>query len=228
MILIYKQQPPKGNWINIDSMKKDCNKKIIARGFTILETVVAAAVLVFAAIGPMSVAYQSLIAHKEAKSSITAHYLAEEAIDLIYWLRFKNNMDGFGWLQHLIPDYALSSPFIIDGYYNPPRIRRTNSGPQYERSMSIYSNRLFICNDGNATNPTWIYRHNLSGTTLSCYSEQQAIPTKFFRYLRIRKDEGGTGLIVSAYVEWLGKTGALGGKVVLNSVLNNWRVNPNP
>lgn len=202
-------------------------KKIIAEGFTILETVVAAAILVFAAVGPMTVAHKTFTAHKEARENIIAHYLAEDALDLIYWRRLRNGMAGVSWLDGFLQcltdrwcrmEFSAATNVITEPAM---AVARTLPGFVYTTSGSIAYNRLFLCNanttSSGATNPTWLYRHTNTCT-----------PTQFFRYVKMKQDAEQNRVAVAVYVQWISRAGTFGGRVVLTDALTNWRVNPAP
>ncbi len=71
------------------------------RAFTLLETLVAVAVLLMALLGPFSIAQQALKSAYYARDQVTAYYLAQEGIEFVRALRDQNYLAGnFGsaWL----------------------------------------------------------------------------------------------------------------------------------
>lgn len=67
-------------------------RKAGRRGFTILESLVAIAILLVALTGPMVFAQQSLRASRLAGDQITAFYLAQDAIELVKHVRDENSL----------------------------------------------------------------------------------------------------------------------------------------
>lgn len=63
------------------------------RGFTLVETLIAVTVLVFAVIGPFALAAQSLRAAHNARSELFATYLALEGIEILHSIRDNNSAD---------------------------------------------------------------------------------------------------------------------------------------
>jgi Tfp pilus assembly protein PilV len=74
-----------------------------AAGFSILETLVAIAILVIAITGPMVFAQQSLRASRLARDQVTAFYLAQDAIEFVKHIRDENSLigDREDWLAGL-------------------------------------------------------------------------------------------------------------------------------
>ncbi|HUO50130.1 MAG TPA: prepilin-type N-terminal cleavage/methylation domain-containing protein [Candidatus Paceibacterota bacterium] len=64
--------------------------KTNSHGFTLLETLVAIAVLMISIVAPMTLAAQSLNAAYYARNQITAYYLAQEAIEVVRSVRDAN------------------------------------------------------------------------------------------------------------------------------------------
>lgn len=73
-------------------------------GFTIIETLVAIAVLALAITGPMVLAERGLVASRAAGQEVTAFYLAQEAFEFVKNVRDANVLAGGGgdsWLSGL-------------------------------------------------------------------------------------------------------------------------------
>lgn len=85
------------------------------RGFTILESLVAIAILLVALTGPMVFAQQSLRASRLAGDQITAFYLAQDAIELVKHVRDQNSLYLYReeWLTGLAT--CLASESVTDG-----------------------------------------------------------------------------------------------------------------
>lgn len=91
---------------SIRSLIENCKLKIdnFSRGFTIIETLVAIAVLLLAVSAPLTIAERSLASAEVARQEITAFYLAQEAIEYIRNIRDANALAGRNeenWLQGL-------------------------------------------------------------------------------------------------------------------------------
>jgi len=75
------------------------------KGFTIIETLVAIAILLLSLTAPLTIAEKGLAATEAARHEITAFYLAQEAIEYVRNVRDGNAIDGQGgganWLQGL-------------------------------------------------------------------------------------------------------------------------------
>ena len=69
------------------------------KGFTLLETLVAVAVLMMALLGPFSIAQQSLRSAYYARDQVTAYYLAQEGVEFVRSIRDENYLSGNPWLN---------------------------------------------------------------------------------------------------------------------------------
>jgi len=72
-----------------------------ARGFTLIETLVAISVLLVSLAGPLSIAAQALQSAYHARNQITAFYLAQEAMEYVRAVRDQNYLAGNPWLTKL-------------------------------------------------------------------------------------------------------------------------------
>ncbi|MDO8564512.1 MAG: prepilin-type N-terminal cleavage/methylation domain-containing protein, partial [bacterium] len=84
------------------SKVKSC---VSMRGFTLIETLIAIAILLLAVTGPMTLAERGLASAGVAKIELTALYLGQEALEFIRNTRDENFLRGRGggqnWLQGL-------------------------------------------------------------------------------------------------------------------------------
>lgn len=74
-------------------------------GFTLIETIVAVAILITAITGPMVLAAASLRATRDARNELIATHLAEESIEVIHNIRDNNvtNYPSGSWLTGILP-----------------------------------------------------------------------------------------------------------------------------
>ncbi len=83
------------------------------KGFTLLETLVAVAVLLMALMGPFSIAQQSLRSAYYARDQVTAFYLAQEGVEFVRAIRDQNYLSGSDWLEGIGPT-CTNTPCTID------------------------------------------------------------------------------------------------------------------
>lgn len=75
------------------------NNKSQNLGFTLIETLVAISILLIAVVGPLTIVAGSIGTSNLAKEQITAHYLAQEAVELIRNIKDNNRLEGeSNWL----------------------------------------------------------------------------------------------------------------------------------
>ncbi len=86
-------------------IKKTKNKK----AFTLVETLVAIAVLVTSIVAPLSIAATSMFQARYSRDQIVATYLAQESIEMIRYVRDRNMMKALAgktadWLEFIPRD----------------------------------------------------------------------------------------------------------------------------
>ena len=101
--------------MNISTYIASNTKKGVARGFTLIETMVAISVLVVAITAPLTLASQSLFAAVYAKDQTTAFYLAQEALEIVRNKRDSNMLsfmsgESTNWLDGI----PIDSGFYVD------------------------------------------------------------------------------------------------------------------
>ncbi len=87
-------------------------------GFTLLEAVVALALIVAAAIGPLTLASRGIFEAKFSRSKIIALNLAQEGIELIRHMRESNVLAGRHW-RGLQGSCRAGCTRLADGSYQP-------------------------------------------------------------------------------------------------------------
>ncbi|MDP3996837.1 MAG: prepilin-type N-terminal cleavage/methylation domain-containing protein [bacterium] len=71
------------------------------RGFSLIETIVAVAVLALSVTGPLVVAEKGLTGAREAKNQMISSYLAQDALEFVKAVRNENIFRGRNWLVGL-------------------------------------------------------------------------------------------------------------------------------
>ncbi len=73
-----------------------------SKGFTIVETLVAIAILMIAIAGPLTIAQKGLMASVYARDQSVATFLAQDAMEFVKNYRDNNIKQGRGWLAGLV------------------------------------------------------------------------------------------------------------------------------
>jgi prepilin-type N-terminal cleavage/methylation domain-containing protein len=74
------------------------HKTLNSKGFTLIESLVAIAILVTAVIGATAAIQSGISSYTYSKDQITAFYLAQEGFEQIRNIRDQNNLEGRNWL----------------------------------------------------------------------------------------------------------------------------------
>ncbi|MFH1473082.1 MAG: prepilin-type N-terminal cleavage/methylation domain-containing protein [bacterium] len=74
------------------------SKRSFALGFTLIETLVAIAILVLAVMGAMSAAQRGISSSSFSKDQVIAFYLAQEGVEQIRNIRDENALNDLPWL----------------------------------------------------------------------------------------------------------------------------------
>lgn len=113
------------------------------RGFSLIETIVAIAVLTIAMVAPMTLAERGLNASVYARDQVTAFYLAQEAIEYARNVRDNNNLLGRSgsddWLRGL--ENCIGKTCGIDSGIDPNVGSQTidcNALPDSRRCLLVF------------------------------------------------------------------------------------------
>jgi len=83
--------------------KKEIKLNSTPRGFTLIETMVAISILLMSMTSPIIIAKQGMVSARQARNSITAFYMAQDAIEYIKNVRDSNFLNGQSWLTNFGP-----------------------------------------------------------------------------------------------------------------------------
>src|SRR3989344_2346193 len=115
-------------------------------GFTLVETLVAIAILLLAVAAPLSLATKSLNSSVLSKQQITASFLAQEAMEYIRNVRDENVIKHGDWLhadsgiQNCFNGKCIVDPTITSGTDNIKKCQSGNCPPlRYRQSNGVYS-----------------------------------------------------------------------------------------
>ncbi len=130
------------------------------KGFTIVETLVAVAILMISIAGPLTIAQKGLTAAIYARDQVTASFLAQDAMEYIKNIR-DNDLNSGDWLNRLSMCIGTSAQCIIDTISgtitrttSPSNYTLYNDGSGYKTSGTIKTqfNRSFYVDITNISN----------------------------------------------------------------------------
>ena len=179
-------------------------------GFTIVETLVAIAILLMSISAPLTIAEKGLASAETARQEITAFYLAQEAMEYIRNVRDTNALSGLGgqsnWLQDLNPCIQ-SGGCGVDVTAPPP-------GQQITACNQNNDNCRLSQYTGNPNSPLLgIFGHSLP--------DENWTATDFIRRVDIQEIQNSIEARVQVTMTW--KAGSLGSRtLILSENIFNW------
>lgn len=198
------------------------NKFIKNKGFTIVETMVAISILAIALTGPLSIVAQSLRSSYFARDQITAHYLAQEAIEYIRNRRDQNGLQQISsdnWLEGIktsADGYALLNEYNGSNILKANLVRTTNGYDLKKCTESgdeVCPRLKFNPSDANR-----IYGDDSLGT-----AGADSIFTREVTLMKTPQDpDAKKEIIVSVKVSW--STVTIHNSVTIDEHLYNWQL----
>ncbi len=195
------------------------------KGFTIVETLVAISILAIALTGPLAIISQSLKSSYFARDQVTAHYLAQEAVEYVKNRRDMNGLQQLSsadWLSGISTSDAQAdgAQTLLNELNSNANIKahliRTNTGYVLKKCQSVGD---MVCPplQFDAENRVYGYGESV-----------QSVPTDsiFTREITLSKVPGDTDakreILVSVKVSW--HTAAITNSVTIDERLYNWQL----
>lgn len=144
------------------------------KAFTIVETLVAIAILMIAIAGPLTIAQKGLTAAIYARDQITASFLAQDAMEYIKNVRDNNILVEIPWLTGLTDNTkcnSLPNQCSVDTYSNSANFCLDSSCILYHDNVNGY--RI----QGNASNKSQFSRSFYIVNPVNSSDEAKAIVT---------------------------------------------------
>ena len=132
-----------------------------SRGFTIVETLVAIAVLMIAIAGPLVIANNGLVAAQNAKNQMTASFLAQESMMVIKNIKDSNIsvLGANSWLDGLVACSSNSTSGCDASAIDSPRISSCPSTPNPVGGCPLYMIDTGYSHTYNPLRPVQFFRY---------------------------------------------------------------------
>lgn len=189
------------------------------QGFTILETIVAIAILLVAIAGPLTVAEKGLIEAVSSQDQLTASYLAQDLMEYVKNVRDDNLLNNRGWLTNLAISQTGGSICAVGG---SPCDFDTETGNALQPTLASCTNVVI-----NSQNLCQIYLNQVNNGSSNTYyytpyyDSGVSTKTKFSRTFSLTPTGGlgatATSSLVTVTVDW--KTGDIADQVVIQDML---------
>ncbi len=191
------------------------NHESLKKGFTIVETMVAIAILLLSITAPLTIAEKGLATAEAAKAEITAFYLGQEAIEFIRNLRDTSVISGNGgkanWLKNIEPN--VNECFKV-------------SGCGVDTTSPKKEDQVTACDKSNEDCLLWQYTGNPGSPLFGIFGHRTSSGwsrTDMTRKVNITEIRPGAEAVVTVTVVW--RAGSLGLRTLtLKENLLNWYV----
>jgi type II secretory pathway pseudopilin PulG len=194
------------------------------KGFTIVESLVAISLLVISIAGPLSLAAKGIGYSSYARDEITAFYLANEALDVIRYIRDTNTSAGGpdSWLNLPGSDNDQMVDNVIESYYfdvwqNPIKLQKTSRDNLRQDTL------LEVCKTSTGINKFGYFRgvSNCTDGAIedSIFSRRVTLkPIKYSDSRRVSEIE------VTVIVNWTANNGIEREVSVTENLFNLWPI----
>lgn len=177
-------------------------------GFTIIETLVAIAVLTIAIIGPFYAVQSALTSSYVARDQLIASSLAQEGIEYIRSIRDNNFLNGRTWV-HLLSTYSCYGATPS----NYCTVDPTQGDPHSDPNLSAAPNAIEVYSQTSYVPPLYVSATNL-------YNQQSSgTQSRFKRYLQIQQISA-TEARITVTVTWT--TAKIPYTLTLTGYINDW------
>lgn len=188
-------------------------KTLHTKSFTLVETLLAVALLSLAIIAPLGIASRGLTAATTGKDRLVATALAREAVEYVRNVRDTNRLVGDEWLDKIATGANNARCDQSDGCVIDTLGLNSGSGNKnLVRAMTTSFDNTVLRIDS-ATGL-------VSFTSNSGIGADNWTPTQFKRYVNVETVTSGREARVTATVSW--KTMFSTKKVVITEQLTNW------
>jgi len=186
----------------------------LKNGFTLVETLVAVAILMVAIAGPLTVANQALTAALGSRNAMIATYLAQEGMESIKNIKDNNlSVSGNTWTDGWAGNITCSAPTSGGSIANScatPSLLPLLSGSNRQQCISESDCRLYVeyANSDGSESKSYFYTNS---------GQNRATP--FTRYYYVTPVANQNELIVTVVVQWT--DGAIPNAITLQELMTN-------
>lgn len=176
-------------------------------GFSLVETIVAVAIIILAIIGPLSLASRGIISAEYSRDQMRAYYLAEEGLEYVHYVRDVNilNKNPDGWLG---------------GFSNCNVAANSSAGCGVDPNVNDSSNIRDCFNPEITPSVCNLFFDSDAGTYTHNSTNNQS--TIFRRWLKIYDVTNTKEKQIVVSVEW--KTGSLPPRTInVSSFITDWK-----
>jgi prepilin-type N-terminal cleavage/methylation domain-containing protein len=193
-------------------------------GFSLVETIVAIAVMSIAIVGPITAAQRSLTAAKYSRDQMTAYFLAEEALEYVHYIRDVNainNPNKIGcWLSNGLNQYDRNGKlFGVD-----PTAKSTSDNGVSTCNNGSNDKNIIDCNnaDTNVNKCKLYFSGGPTGTGIYSHDSNKGNATVFRRWVQISAGSNDNERMITAKVQWT--TGfSTTRTITLTDYITNWK-----
>jgi len=211
------------SFLKLQFNKKTNNKT----GLTLVETLVAVSILTIAVIGPLGIIAQALHTSYYTRDQMTAHYLAQEAIEYVRNLRDNKSIEITGAVVGN-PEVVIGPTDWLSGVAVPPAAAPVPGRPNIFPFGGVGQPDLYslVRNNIDGTYKFETYNNQYMKVNNGIYGVEAgagAVDSQFKREIYFQRTNGNLShqdfvMVVSIY--W--KNGSTFSKLILKEYFTNW------
>lgn len=179
------------------------------RGFTLIETLVAVAILTLAIVGPLTAVSSAVSSATYATDQVKAYYLGEEAIEIIRAVRDNNSLSGVDWLT------GINSVCFEEGKTCSVDIVTAQF---YECSPTLFDTCV-VYSDESTADPTHFHRQHQTGGNWQDTGYKRTVHLTGVDHDATHP--GNEELVVQVVVSW--KSGAVSRSITISENMFDWK-----
>jgi hypothetical protein len=201
---------------------KKTNNKI---GLTLVETLVAISILTIAVIGPLGIIAQALHTSYYTRDQMTAHYLAQEAVEYVRNLRDNKSIEITGDSIN-DPSYVYNSTDWLSSIATPPSLPDVPGIPKiYPLGAGGLPDLYSLVRNVNGTYKFEPYNEQYMKFRNGIYGAEDgvgAVDSQFKReiYFQATGNTSNQDFVMVVSVYW--KNGSTFSKLILKEYFTNW------
>lgn len=187
-------------------------------GFTLIETLIATALLLLLLTGAVSLASHSLSFASTYKHDLTATLLAQEGLEMLHYKRDTNILSGIPWYTGIITAPGNQAPCGRSSRACYAQLNKADGSITFVECS--HPPNIDFTNGTSGCSPLQL---DTTGSTAGLFSDSGIVTTQFVRTIRVESIGSPVpeAMRVTVMVTWPNRLGGLK-KIILRETITNW------